>query len=123
MTDRELMQLALDALDSDSPDIQLRAATTLRARLAQQEEKPKPVGWISKNNVVYPLEAKDEVHPVNELRPLYTAPPPRPWQGLTDEERKEIFESMPGGMEGFLRTWGWLPFSKALEQKLKEKNT
>lgn len=37
MTDRELMQQALDALDSDNPDIQLRAATALRARLAQPE--------------------------------------------------------------------------------------
>ena len=56
----------------DFADISIKA---ISARLAQQEETPKPVGWISKNNVVYPLEAKDEVHPVNELRPLYTTPP------------------------------------------------
>ena len=39
MTDRELMQQALDALDSDNPDIQLRAATHLRAALAQPERE------------------------------------------------------------------------------------
>ena len=39
---RELMQQALEALDSDSPDIQLRAAIALRKAL---ETEPKPVGW------------------------------------------------------------------------------
>ena len=117
MTDREVIQMALDALDSDSPDIQLRAATTLRARLEQQEEKPKPVGWISKNNVVYPLEAKDEVHPVNELRPLYTTPPPRPWQGLTDEEINTI-AATPAAIPGsYVHS-----FASSIEAKLKEKN-
>ena len=33
MTDRELMHQALEALDSDNPDIQLRAAITLRQAL------------------------------------------------------------------------------------------
>ena len=33
MTDRELMQQALEALDSDNPDIQLRAAIALRQAL------------------------------------------------------------------------------------------
>ena len=37
MTDRELMQQALEAMESDNPDIQLRAAIALRARLAQPE--------------------------------------------------------------------------------------
>ena len=39
MTDRELMQQALDALDSDNPDIQLRTAIALRERLAQPERQ------------------------------------------------------------------------------------
>lgn len=36
---REAAQMALDALDSDNPDIQLRAATHLRAALAQPERE------------------------------------------------------------------------------------
>jgi hypothetical protein len=40
MTDRELMQQALDALDSDNPDIQLRTAIVLREKLAQPEQEP-----------------------------------------------------------------------------------
>jgi hypothetical protein len=39
MTDREIMQQALDALDSDNPDIQLRTAIALRERLAQPERQ------------------------------------------------------------------------------------
>jgi hypothetical protein len=52
---------------------------------------------------------------------LYQAPQ-RTWQGLTDEDRQAAFESMPDMLDGFLKTWGWLHFSKALEAKLKQKN-
>jgi hypothetical protein len=50
-------------------------------------------------------------------------PPQRTWVGLTDEDRQAAFESMPDMLDGFLKTWGWLHFSKAIEAKLKEKNT
>jgi len=51
------------------------------------------------------------------------APAQRTWVGLTDEDRQAAFESMPDMLDGFLKTWGWLHFSKAIEAKLKEKNT
>ena len=54
----------------------------------EQAEMQEPVAWISKHGVVYPLDAKDEVHPINELQPLYTAPPQR--QPLTEEEIKAL---------------------------------
>jgi hypothetical protein len=58
-----------------------------------------------------------------EMRLLYTSPPAqRTWVGLTDEDRQAAFESMPDMLDGFLKKWGWLHFSKALEAKLKEKN-
>lgn len=44
------------------------------------------------------------------------------WVGLNDEDRQAAFESMPDMLEGFLKTWGWLHFSKAIEATLKEKN-
>jgi hypothetical protein len=55
---------------------------------------------------------------------LHTTPPAaqKPWVGLTDEDRKAAFESLPDMLDGFLKTWGWLHFSKAIEAKLKEKN-
>ena len=39
MTDRELMQQALEALDSDSPDVQLRAAIALRQALERERNQ------------------------------------------------------------------------------------
>jgi hypothetical protein len=74
----EAAQMALDALDSDNPDIQLRAATHLRAALAQPE---------------------------------------REWQGLTNEEQGEVAWSC-GAMSA-----DWLDFARAIEAKLKEKNS
>jgi len=41
--------------------------------------------------------------------PLYTAPPKREWVGLTDEEKRQILLDVD-----------WI---KAIEAKLKEKNT
>lgn len=51
-----------------------------------------------------------------------TTPPQRTWVGLTDGDRQAAFESMPDMLDGFLKKWGWLHFSKAIEAKLKEKN-
>lgn len=42
MTDREIFEKALEALDSDNPDIQLRAAVALRTAIAEAE-KQEPV--------------------------------------------------------------------------------
>ena len=39
---RQAAEMAVEALDSDSPDIQLRAAIALRAALAEPDE---PVAW------------------------------------------------------------------------------
>ncbi len=116
MTDRELMQMALDALDSDNPDIQLRAATHLRAVLAQPEPEPLPAkskGALSHdenkqhNKMILDKFYEDNAH-------LYTAPPQREWQGLTPEEAKEIsLANRPYVID----------MIAALEKRLKEKNT
>jgi len=50
-------------------------------------------------------------------RPLYTAPPQREWQGLTDEE---IMSLLPGAVR---LPPGWSETVRAIEAKLKEKNT
>jgi hypothetical protein len=45
---------------------------------------------------------------------------PKPWQGLTDEERDAITENIIG----FNSCSGWEDeYAKAIEAKLKEKNT
>lgn len=44
------------------------------------------------------------------------------WVELTDEDRERAFKSMPDMLDGFLKTWGWLHFAKAIEKICKEKN-
>lgn len=44
------------------------------------------------------------------------------WIALTEEERQAIVDAMPGGLDGFLKGWGWLQFARAIEDKLREKN-
>ena len=59
------------------------------------------------------------------LTPLYTSPPAsKPWVGLTDEEIRDCNNAE----EGYVFMWredledGGLPFARAIEAKLKEKN-
>ena len=49
--------------------------------------------------------------------PLYTAPPQRPWQGLTDEEIEQ------GCKESWVTEQAWQSAVWWAEAKLKEKNT
>lgn len=44
------------------------------------------------------------------------------WIELTDEDRTRAFESLPDMLDGFLKTWGWLHFAKAIEDICREKN-
>lgn len=102
------------------------AIAALRERLAEptgkqslQVEQPEPVAWISKHGVVYPLDAKDEVHPINDLQPLYTAPQRREWVGLTGEE---IGLLTTGDGWSHLETPALALFARAIEAELKERN-
>ena len=110
MTDRELMQKALEALqyasDETKPEnlhgcdcLICKTINALRDRLAQSEQEPK--AWYDK----YGMVTHD---PFEGIRPLYAAP--RPWVGLTDEE----INAIPEGE--------YMDFYKAIEAKLKEKN-
>lgn len=102
----DLMRVALAQPEQDV-DFWIRAAT--QARQAEMEMRreidalksqpeQKPVAWISKHGVVYPLDAKDEVHPINELQPLYTDSPAAQ-QPLTDDAIGELYvqwDAAPG---------------------------
>ena len=103
-----------------------KAIETLRTRLAQPE--PEPVAWY----VRFDSGRADLLtSPITEARramwesagkrftvtPLYTAPPQREWQGLTDEE---IMSLLPGAVR---LPPGWSETVRAIEAKLKEKNS
>jgi len=111
MTDRELMQQALEALMAADPDDMIFdaeghmvfrksvAINALRDRLAQPEQEP--AAWYDKHGMV--------THdPFEGIRPLYAAP--RQWVGLTDEEINAIPDCE------------YMDFYKAIESKLREKN-
>lgn len=101
MTDRELLQEALDALTYvGDKDIYSGTIDALRARLATCDRCGK----------VNPAE-------------LHTCTPPqRGWIGLTDEEVADIgcdFATLGGDIDAK----DWFAFYLAVEQVLKEKNT
>jgi hypothetical protein len=79
--------------------------------------------WSAACHIQEMLTATDPENSVAELD-VDAAPPAaqRQWVGLTDEDRQAAFESIPDMLEGFLKKWGWLHFSKAIEAKLREKN-
>ena len=94
--------------ETDWEGIAADQAMTIALMKSEQE----PVAWISKHGVVYPLDAKDEVNPINELQPLYTAPPSREWVGLTGDDMDDITSTAMDKADAMLLT----------EAKLKEKN-
>jgi len=146
MTDRELLQDALDALTYvGDKDIYSDTIDALRARLAQPENKfnpdwdaiavmveeqqrmakrieelearlaqpeQEPVAWVSHNAGLYHGKPDESLNPL----PLYTTPPQREWQGLTDEE---VMSLLPGAVR---LPPGWVDTVRAIEAKLKEKN-
>jgi len=127
MTDRELMQQALDALeyasDQTKPEnlhgcdcLICTTILALRDRLAQTEQGP--VAWMYVNPDCECEQIEYEVPPNDSsVTPLYAAP--RPWVGLTDEEIKRI-----GKLDWDDNYVGlWYDFAKAIEDKLRERNT
>jgi len=110
------MQLALEALESDNPDIQLRAAIALRQALETEQE---PVAWISEGgDVSRSKRYMDEMG--FKCNPLYTAPPKREWVRLTEKEVKAIANKRNDyGLPMTGRMW---VFVADLTDKLKEKN-
>jgi hypothetical protein len=136
----ESMKQALEALEEvqefmNTSDWFNDKVTSLRQAIAELESQ-EPVAWqvhpfdygIGHKGVYARTDRPEQVELWKRkgwnVQPLHTYPPAaqRTWVGLTDEDRQAAFESMPDMLDGFLKTWGWLHFSKALEAKLKHKN-
>ncbi len=135
MTNKEVMQMALNALEILNgaetvegvfvyTDQELDA---LRACLAQPE--PEPVQWQKRHTIkTVSIWENTNEHDAKwwrdnsrdwEIRALYTAPPQRKeWVGLPNDE----YETMA---EGHVTNcyFDTLMYAKAIEAKLKEKNT
>jgi len=74
--------------------------------------KPKAVAWIH-----FFKNGGFQITPTKKYPkdfPLYFAQPQREWQGLTDEEIDQVAASFG---------YGYIDVARAIESKLKEKNT
>ncbi len=117
---REAMKMAVELAEvhlQDSDVLGEMAAevyTTFRAALAQPEQEP--VAWLDDEGFSWVNdEFPDDYKAV--CKPLYTTPPKREWQGLTDEEISKIYASTDWNDN---EDWD---YERAIEAKLKEKNT
>ena len=139
--DEKLMQQALDALDRNDYlgwQVNIPIIKALSARLAQGEvsyagngtagrenmtaptgfffqmpKQPEPVAWVDDERGVVDFNS----YVPEPGTPLYTAPPQREFIGLTD---KEIMSLLPGAVR---LPPGWSETARAIEAKLREKNT
>ena len=113
MTDRKLMQEALDALTyvGDAKDIYSDTIDALRARIAQPEER-----------LFTEAQALDIAQKLFDSAALNAVPigwvRKKEWVGLTDEEYEAMAEQYLPNC--YFHT---LKYAKAIEAKLKEKNT
>ena len=115
MTDRELMQQALDALEANLGNwaAKTKAIAALRERMSQpapppecQTEEEKTAfafGWMKA------MEAQRLAQPEQE--------PQRQWQGLTEQDIWEIAEKLG------LADVAWVDLMQAIERRLKRRNT
>jgi hypothetical protein len=92
-----------------------RFRTALRAALAQEEQEP--VAWLkTMYSGTRPMLEVDHLRK-DTSTPVYTHPPRREWQGLTEEEIQRMGNETPGQQGG----WN-LAFARAVEQALRSKN-
>ena len=128
---REAAQQALEALEKthtqpgcEQWQAERKASVALRAALAQEEQEPvarviddeTPEGsteWIPYSGRQVPVKTGDL---------LYTHPPRREWQSLSEDELTALGVIHSRYQEESLETGGWFDFARAVEAKLKEKN-
>lgn len=93
---RNAAQQALEALDSDNPEIQLRAAITLRAALEQEQED-----WSRVDALEASLrEHMSEIHRLRAtLEREQAEPEPVAWMCPDDPERETAFNWKAGHCE------------------------
>ena len=90
-----------------------RAITACREALAQKEDQELVGEAQSYESTTRYTHCIWDANVVPVGTKLYTAPPKR--NPLPDECINEIANSMPGGLAGFMKGWGWQQFARAIE--------
>ena len=134
---REEAQQVLDAMEYHVAQTRPITRTQetieiLRARLAQPE--PKPVAWrytigqsmsvsIKQLNIIYSTENGGTR--IDNGEPLYTAPPQREWRELVLADVWDAEDQCDHSIDedGYVHLEDNEQFARAIEAKLKEKNT
>ena len=118
---REAMQMALEALmqkGEHHPKV-YQAAEALRQALETEQE---PVAFINVEKQKLEWAKLTSWHTPTIVNlpkiPLYTAPPKKRWVGLTDQEINSVCYK-----RDWTAPWTDETFARAIEAKLKEKNT
>jgi hypothetical protein len=123
MTKDEALKLALEALESALSDDQPyivkcgKAIAAIKEALAQPEQEP--VCWVMPDGKTVDKWGR-QFYGSTVGEPLYTAPQQRPWVSLTDEEIQDCYKAAYKVVQGRRLE---VSFARAIEAKLKEKNT
>ena len=96
-------------------------ASPLYTHPHRRETEQEPVAWASWRELARIKDFDSTIYANGDFDaavPLYTAPPSREWEGLTDEDMEELLPlySDPNSNEEMLE------FAAAIEAKLKKKN-
>ena len=128
MSDRELMQQALEDLRMVAPDTCVETIEALRARLAEPDDEP--VGRVTVRRlskrfenhtdqyVFYPADQSPYLDNVDECFAVYTRPAARKVRPLTDEQMRDALRTCPNDVVQNLRV-RWLyakDFARAIER-------
>jgi hypothetical protein len=126
MTHTEALKMALEALgntwtepNNEQYEIEKKSITAIKEALAQPEQEP--VAWMN-DSTPSGIFARHMEGAKNFgcTIPLYTAPPQRKWQGLTDEEIESLHYKLKVQLMGTYKTED---IYRTIEAYLKEKNT
>ena len=96
--------------------IAIKEALTPTSTQCEVQPEQKPLAFISPGGHIHYDPYLDSV-------PLYTTPPKRPWVGLTDEGISSVLSNLQVMYNRPPTTDSRTVFAKAIEAKLKEKNT
>ena len=121
MTKDEALKLALEALEKPSWShaaafANIKEAITVLRQAIAEAEKQEPVAWVECDGELVWNNREAAIG-----RNLYTAPPQREWQGLTEKEQDAVFKTFSRSdayKKDFLNR-----IASSIEAKLKEKNT